>query len=59
MTDGGIVDGTVLAIEVGFAKNGSDYDDYIRFTLNANVTDPTLAVLSLAFHRRIRILFVI
>lgn len=49
LTDGGIVDGTVLAIEVGFAKNGSDYDDYIRFTLNANVTDPTLAVLSLAF----------
>lgn len=37
LAEGGIVEGTVLAVEVGFAKNGPDYDDYLRFTLNANV----------------------
>lgn len=33
-----------MALEVGFAKNGPDYDNYVRFTLNASVTDPTVAV---------------
>ena len=49
LTEGGITAGTVLALEVGFAKNGPDYDNYVRFTLNASVTDPTVAVLSLTF----------
>lgn len=49
LTEGGIAAGTVLALEVGFAKNGPDYDDYVRFTLNASVTDPTVAVLSVDF----------
>ena len=44
LSEGGITAGTVLALEVGFAKNGPDYDDYVRFTLNASVTDPTVAV---------------
>ena len=44
LTEGGITAGTVLALEVGFAKNGPDYDNYVRFTLNASVTDPTVAV---------------
>ena len=39
----------MLALEVGFAKNGPDYDNYVRFTLNASVTDPSVAVLSLTF----------
>lgn len=44
LSEGGITAGTVLALEVGFAKNGPDYDDYVRFTLNASVTDPTTGV---------------
>lgn len=44
LTEGGIAAGTVLALEVGFAKNGPNYDNYVRFTLNASVTDPTVAV---------------
>ena len=44
LTEGGITAGTVLALEVGFAKNGPDYDNYVRFTLNTSVTDPTVAV---------------
>ena len=48
LTEGGITAGTVLALEVGFAKNGPDYDDYVRFTLNASVTDPTVAVATVA-----------
>lgn len=35
----------MLALEVGFAKNGPDYDNYVRFTLNASVTDPLLLLL--------------
>lgn len=49
LTEGGIAAGTVLALEVGFAKNGPDYDNYLRFTLNVSVTDPTVAVLSVTF----------
>lgn len=48
LSEGGITAGTVLALEVGFAKNGPDYDDYVRFTLNASVTDPTVAVATVA-----------
>lgn len=48
LSEGGIAAGTVLALEVGFAKNGPDYDDYVRFTLNASVTDPTVAVATVA-----------
>lgn len=48
LTEGGITAGTVLALEVGFAKNGPDYDNYVRFTLNASVTDPSVAVATVA-----------
>lgn len=48
LTEGGITAGTVLALEVGFAKNGPNYDNYVRFTLNASVTDPTVAVATVA-----------
>lgn len=48
LSEGGITAGTVLALEVGFAKNGPDYDDYVRFTLNASVTDTTVAVATVA-----------
>lgn len=48
LSEDGITAGTVLALEVGFAKNGPDYDDYVRFTLNASVTDPTVAVATVA-----------
>ena len=48
LTEGGIAAGTVLALEVGFAKNGPNYDNYVRFTLNASVTDPTVAVATVA-----------
>ena len=33
--------GTVLTLNVGFAVNGPDYDDYVRFTFEVGVTDPT------------------
>ena len=49
LTEGGIVAGTVLSINVGFAVNGPDYDDYLRFTFEVSVTDPTVAVLSVTF----------
>ena len=46
LTEGGIVAGTVLSINVGFAVNGPDYDNYLRFTFEVSVTDPTVAVTS-------------
>lgn len=33
--------GTSLQLNVGFAKNGPDFDDYVRFTFNLSVDDPT------------------
>lgn len=44
LTEGGTVAGTVLALNVGFAVNGPDYDDYVQFILNVSVTDPTVYV---------------
>lgn len=41
--------GTALELNVGFAKNGSDYDSYLRFTLKMNVQDPTLVALPYTF----------
>ncbi len=49
LTEGGIVAGTVLSLNVGFAVNGPDYDNYLRFTFEVSVTDPTVAVLSVTF----------
>ena len=39
LTEGGIVAGTVFTLNVGFAVNGPDYDDYVRFTFEVGVTD--------------------
>ncbi|MGE4585913.1 MAG: DUF4859 domain-containing protein [Mangrovibacterium sp.] len=36
--------GTVLALNVGFAVNGPDYDDYVRFSFNVSVTDPSIII---------------
>lgn len=49
LTEGGIVAGTVFTLNVGFAVNGPDYDDYVRFTFEVGVTDPTVSVVSVAF----------
>ncbi|MDM8153257.1 DUF4859 domain-containing protein [Bacteroides gallinaceum] len=46
LTEGGIVAGTVLSLNVGFAVNGPDYDNYLRFTFEVSVTDPTVSVTS-------------
>lgn len=41
--------GTSLQLNVGFAKNGPDYDDYVRFTFNLTVTDPTYVYMDYTF----------
>ncbi len=40
--------GTILSFNVGFAINGSDYDDYLRFAFNVSVTDPSLIISSVS-----------
>jgi len=34
--------GTVLTFNVGFAVKGADYDNYVRFTFNVSITDPSI-----------------
>lgn len=34
--------GTVFSFNVGFAVNGPDYDNYVRFLFNVSVTDPSI-----------------
>lgn len=34
--------GTVFSFNIGFAVNGTDYDNYVRFTFNVSVTDPSI-----------------
>ena len=39
--------GTIMSINVGFAiNNGADFDDYIRFSFDVTVTDPSKIVIS-------------
>ena len=39
--------GTLCDFDFGFAKkNGTDFDDYVRFTSHASVTDPSKVILS-------------
>ena len=40
--------GTEFAINVGFAVNGTDYDNYVRFAINISVTDPSLIITSVS-----------
>lgn len=40
--------GTTITLNVGFALNGPDYDDYLRFTFNVSVTDPSLIIINVA-----------
>lgn len=49
LTEGGTVAGITLSLNVGFAVNGPDYDDYLRFTIGCAVTDPTVALLTVDF----------
>lgn len=44
LTEAGSVSGLDLAINVGFAVNGPDYDTYVRFTFTITVNDPTLVI---------------
>lgn len=37
LTEAGVDISTLLEVEIGFAKNGPDYDNYVRFTLNTKV----------------------
>lgn len=41
------IPGTVLTVNVGFAVNGPDYDDYVRFLFNVTVSDPSIIVLNI------------
>lgn len=38
--------GSETSFNVGFALNGPDYDDYVRFSFNIAVTDPSLIITS-------------
>ncbi|MCG6188629.1 DUF4859 domain-containing protein [Maribellus maritimus] len=38
--------GIVLNLNVGFALDGPDYDDYVRFSFNLSVTDPAVIIVS-------------
>lgn len=39
--------GTIMSVNVGFAiNNGADFDDYIRFSFDVTVTDPSKIVIS-------------
>lgn len=41
--------GATAGINLGFAvKNGHDFDDYVRFSVNAAVTDPSLLMVSVS-----------
>ncbi len=42
------VAGTIATLNVGFAKNGDDYDDYVRFSFNLSVTDPSVIITSIS-----------
>lgn len=39
--------GTSVAFNVGFAVNGPDYDDYVRFSFQVSYTDPTIIMLNI------------
>ncbi|MGV8094598.1 MAG: DUF4859 domain-containing protein [Mangrovibacterium sp.] len=39
--------GTVLTLNVGFAVNGPDYNNYVRFSFNVSVTDPSIIITSI------------
>ncbi|RNC64112.1 DUF4859 domain-containing protein [Proteiniphilum sp. X52] len=39
--------GTSVAFNVGFAVNGDDYDDYVRFSFQVSYTDPTIVMLNI------------
>lgn len=39
--------GTVLSFNVGFAVKGPDYDNYVRFSFNVSITDPTIIITSI------------
>ena len=40
--------GAESSFNVGFAVNGPDYDDYVRFSFNIAVTDPSLIITSVS-----------
>lgn len=42
------VAGTVLSFNVGLAVNGTDYDNYVRFTFNVSVTDPSIILTNIS-----------
>lgn len=39
--------GTSVGFNVGFAVNGPDYDDYVRFSFQVSYTDPTIVMLNI------------
>lgn len=39
--------GTSISFNVGFAINGPDYDDYVRFSFQVSYTDPTIVMLDI------------
>ncbi|HNW52034.1 MAG TPA: DUF4859 domain-containing protein [Prolixibacteraceae bacterium] len=42
------VAGTTMSFNVGFAVKGDDYDDYVRFSFNISVTDPSIVLVSIS-----------
>lgn len=43
----GVDVGTSIGFNVGFALNGPDYDDYVRFAFEASYTDPSIVMLNI------------
>jgi hypothetical protein len=40
--------GTTFSFNVGFAVNGTDYDEYVRFAFNVSITDPSIILTSIS-----------
>ena len=40
--------GTVFQVNVGFAVDGPDYDNYVRFVFNVSITDPSIIITSIS-----------
>lgn len=43
----GVAVGTSVGFNVGFAVNGPDYDNYVRFAFQVSYTDPTIVMLNI------------
>lgn len=40
--------GSLASLNVGFAINGNNYDEYVRFTFNISITDPSIILTNIS-----------